>query len=117
MLAGLAFCEMKSQYPQSAFQGLSGVPRAGQRQFATQTLRVQLLGVIIDFCRSIAAQLPAPRGLSQRKTRGWGHSGEGKTYHKTPPPKTVLNPPTYNTFPPPFVHAMSFRGSAPCHFP
>ena len=29
MLAGLAFCEMPSQHPQSAFQGSSGVPRGG----------------------------------------------------------------------------------------
>ena len=27
VLAGFAFCEMPSQYPQCAFQGLSGVPR------------------------------------------------------------------------------------------
>ena len=47
MLAGLAFCEMLLQYPQSAFQGLSGVDRGGQQQFATQTLHVHLLG--IDF--------------------------------------------------------------------
>ena len=29
MLAGLAFCEMLSQYPQSAFRGLPGVARGG----------------------------------------------------------------------------------------
>ena len=34
-----------SQYPQSAFQGLSGVAGGGQQQFATQTLRVHLLGI------------------------------------------------------------------------
>ena len=44
MLAGLAFCEIVSQYPQSAFRGLSGVTTKGQQQFATQTLRVHLLG-------------------------------------------------------------------------
>ena len=42
MLAGLAFCEMLSQCPRSAFQG---VTREGQQQFATQTLRVHLLGI------------------------------------------------------------------------
>ena len=37
------------------------------------------------------------------------NSGEGKAYHKTPPQKTVLDPPTCDTCsPPPFVHAMSF---------
>ena len=36
---------MSRQYPRSAFQGLCGVTRGGQRQFATQTLRVHLLGI------------------------------------------------------------------------
>ena len=45
VLAGLAFCEMLSQYPQSAFQRLSGVAGGGQQQFATQTFRVHLLGI------------------------------------------------------------------------
>ena len=45
MLAGLAFGEMLSQYPQSALQGLSGVTRGGQQQFATQTTCVHLLGL------------------------------------------------------------------------
>ena len=44
VLAGLAFCEMLSQYPWSAFRGFAGVQR-GQQQFATQTLRVHLLGI------------------------------------------------------------------------
>ena len=46
VLAGLAFLnfEMRSQYPQSAFQGSVGVTRDGQQQFATQTLRVHLRG-------------------------------------------------------------------------
>ena len=45
VLAGLAFLEMLSQYPQSAFYGvLRGSPE-GQQQFATQTLRVLLLGL------------------------------------------------------------------------
>ena len=48
MLAGLAFCEMLSQYPRSAFQGLCGVTRGGQQQFATQTLR----SASIDFVLS-----------------------------------------------------------------
>ena len=44
--AGLAFCEMLSQYPRSDFQCVSaGVTREGQRQFATQILRVHLLGI------------------------------------------------------------------------
>ena len=45
MLAGLAFCEMLSQYTQSAFQGSPGVARGCQQQFATQTLCVRLLGL------------------------------------------------------------------------
>ena len=45
VLAGLAFCEMRSQYPWSAFRGCARVTRGGQQQFATQTLRVHLLGV------------------------------------------------------------------------
>ena len=48
VLAGLAFCEMQSQYPQSAFQGFSARSPAGQQQFATQTLCVHLLG--LDNC-------------------------------------------------------------------
>ena len=49
VLAGLACCEMLSQYPESALQGLSAVAGGGggQQQFVTQTLRVHLLG--IDF--------------------------------------------------------------------
>ena len=45
MLAGLVFCEMLSQYPQTAFQGSPRVAGGGQQQFATQTLRVHLLGL------------------------------------------------------------------------
>ena len=47
MLAGLVFCEMLSQYPQSAFQGSLRVAGGGggQQQFATQTIRVHLLGL------------------------------------------------------------------------
>ena len=41
------------------------------------------------------------------KQRG-GNSGEGKTYHKSPPPKRFWTPPLMIRFPPPFVHAMSF---------
>ena len=45
----------------------------------------------------------------QRKTKGGENSGEGKTYHKTPPQKWFWTPPTYATISPPFVHAiMSF---------
>ena len=40
MLAGLVFCEVLSQYLQSAFQGSPKVSRGDQQQFATQTLRV-----------------------------------------------------------------------------
>ena len=36
---------MLSQYPRSAFQGFCGGHREGQQQFATQTLRVHLLGI------------------------------------------------------------------------
>ena len=37
----------------------------------------------------------------REKQNGVENSGEGKTYHKTPSPqKTVLDPPTYDTFPP-----------------
>ena len=46
VLAAWAFCEMLSQYPQSASQGCSGgVAGKGQQEFATQTLRVHLLGI------------------------------------------------------------------------
>ena len=45
VLAGLAFCEMLSQYPRSAFRGSAGVMRGGQQQIATQTLCVHLLGI------------------------------------------------------------------------
>ena len=45
VLAGLAFCETLSQYPQSVFRGSAGDVREGQQQFATQTLRVHLLGL------------------------------------------------------------------------
>ena len=45
VLAGLVFCEMLSQCPQSAFQGSPRVAGGGQQQFATQTLRVHLLGI------------------------------------------------------------------------
>ena len=45
MLAGLVVCEMLSQYPQSASQGSPRVAGGGQQEFATQTLRVHLLGL------------------------------------------------------------------------
>ena len=45
MFAVLVFCEMLSQYPQSAFQGLSGVTKGGQQHFAAQALRIHLLGI------------------------------------------------------------------------
>ena len=45
MLAGLAFCEMLSQYPQLAFHGVLRGSLGGQQQFVTQTLRVHLLGL------------------------------------------------------------------------
>ena len=44
VLAGLAFCELPSQY-RLLFRGSAGVTRVGQQQFATQTLRVHLLGL------------------------------------------------------------------------
>ena len=47
----------------------------------------------------------------REKTRGVENSGEGKTYHKTPSPKTVLDPPPPMIrfpLPPSFVHALSF---------
>ena len=37
----------------------------------------------------------------QRKTKGGGNSGEGKTYHKTPPQKRFWTPPLMIRFPPP----------------
>ena len=46
MLAGLAFCEMLSQVPTFCYSGvLRGSPEGGQQQFATQVLRVHLLGI------------------------------------------------------------------------
>ena len=47
--------------------------------------------------------------LNSRKQRGVENSGEGKTYHKTPPQKR-FGPPTYDMFSPP-------RLFTPCHFP
>ena len=40
VFALLAFSEILSQYPRSAFRGSAGVARRSQQQFATQTLRV-----------------------------------------------------------------------------
>ena len=46
MLAGLVFCEMLSQYPQSAFQGSQRVAGGGvSSSLRAQTLRVHLLGL------------------------------------------------------------------------
>ena len=39
--------------------------------------------------------------LFQRKTKGGANSGEGKTYHKSPPQKRFWTPPTYDTISPP----------------
>ena len=45
----------------------------------------------------------------REKQRGVENSGEGKTYHKSPPQKRFWIPPLMIRFPPPpFVHAMSF---------
>ena len=42
------------------------------------------------------------------KNKGGGNSGEGKTYHKAPPQKQFLDPPTYDTiFPPPPLFTQS----------
>ena len=62
MLAGLAFCEMLSQYPQSAFQG-SGSPGGVQQQFATQNLRVHLLGLEISETKSSQTVPRHPRKM------------------------------------------------------
>ena len=64
VLPGLGCCEMLSQYPRSTFQGLCGVTRGGQQQFATQTLRVRLLG--IDFGNSITASSRGGNSTSSR---------------------------------------------------
>ena len=45
--------------------------------------------------------------INQRKTKGGENSGEGKTYHKSPPQKRFGPPHLWYDFPP-FVHAMSF---------
>ena len=47
--------------------------------------------------------------LSQRKTKGVENSGEGKTYHKTPPQKRFWTPP------PPMIRFAPHL-FAPCHF-
>ena len=44
-----AGCEMLSHYPQSAYQGFPLVAGGCQQQFATQTLRVHLLGIDPEF--------------------------------------------------------------------
>ena len=45
MLAGLAFCEMLSQYPQSASHGVLRGSPGGSAAVATQTLHAHLLGL------------------------------------------------------------------------
>ena len=58
--AGLAFCEMLSQYPQSAFQGSAGVSRGSAavcdphppRPFARYRLDVSSKGKLITTCLS-----------------------------------------------------------------
>ena len=52
--------------------------------------------------------LPSP-GISvdQRKTKGCGNSGDGKTYHKALPPKRFWTP-HLRYDPPPPVHTLSF---------
>ena len=44
--------------------------------------------------------------LGQRRIKGGGNSGEGKT--NPTPPKPVLDPATYDSFPPLFVHVLSY---------
>ena len=64
VLAGLAFCEMLSQYPQSAFKHSLASPGGGQQQFAAQTLRVHLLGL------ECLSSLPKKRDLLNAKGNG-----------------------------------------------
>ena len=67
-----------------------------------------------SFCRSAARTNPPAlrhpknllrqkkvNNLAQRKTKGGGNSGEGKTYHKAPPQKRFWTPPLMIRFPPP----------------
>ena len=73
MLAGLVFREMLCQYPQSAFQGSPRVAGGDQQQFATQTLRVHLLGLEFRFLQSrsdgsgfwLMGSVPAPSCILQ----------------------------------------------------
>ena len=76
MLAALAFCEMMSQHPEAPFQGLSGVVGGGgQQQFATQTLRVHLLGVDFWFAKKRLLELAVVKLDAHRTARspivGW----------------------------------------------
>ena len=67
MLAGLALCEMSTQCPRSVFQGLSGVARGGQQRFATQTLRVHLLGIGETLLRNPGGCVVALAGLLDKQ--------------------------------------------------
>ena len=60
--------------------------------------------------RKILLWVHSEKGFSQRKTKGVENSGEGKTYHKTPPPKRFWTPPPLIHFPPPCLFTQ-------CHFP
>ena len=59
VLAGLAFWEMVSQYPQSAFMGFSEGRRGREQQFATQTLLVHSI-----FFAYVLAQEPLNGAVS-----------------------------------------------------
>ena len=84
MLAGWAFCEMLPQYPQSASQGVSGVASGGQQQFATQTLRVHLLGIespsqkpALSFLVDVSIFFVLLRFFIENPRRGGGSPGDG----------------------------------------
>ena len=100
VLAGLVFCEMLSQYPQSAFQGEPGGGVSNIVQFGTQTLRVHLLGLDLGYVCAFYAPLLRSEKLQNESSPNFSNFCPG------------FCPEFFSEFSPNFsrIYRASFRG-------
>ena len=119
-----AYCEMLSQYPQSAFQVSSGGWRGeggGQQQFATQTLRVEELcwgGVVgigepwMCVCVCVGGWGVGAEYSCRAEFWGWGWGSKSDPHKK---PKLVSLPLNNITHIEKYLGELLFGSSYSCH--
>ena len=100
---------MRGKFPQGASRRV--VPlrwcRSQLLSFSMTTGQSQNLACFCACPSSFSPSNPSS-AWSESDKGGVENSEEREKHNIRPLPKTVLEPPTYNTFPPPFVHALSF---------